>query len=92
MERLLNRGVAGSLTLLSGATGGETPCKVVYTLQKVTVAPLSFFFQQRKYLKHICFIRAMTAKQQERPEGWVICESGCKWFGATLPQAMLLQS
>lgn len=39
MERLLNRGVTGSLTLLSGVARGETPCKVVYTLQKVMVGP-----------------------------------------------------
>lgn len=41
MESLLNRGVAGSLTLLSGVTGRETPCKVVCTLQKVMVGPVS---------------------------------------------------
>lgn len=35
MGWLLNKGVAGLLTLHSGATGGETPCERVYTQQKL---------------------------------------------------------
>lgn len=40
MVRLLNRGVTGSLTLLSGAMGEETPCKGGCNLEKVLVVVL----------------------------------------------------
>lgn len=60
MERLLNRGVTGSLTLLSGAAGRETPGMEAYALQKVMVETTERSFLSKKmikYSRHIRFIK-----------------------------------